>query len=108
MEEKLIWKGSPSQWMNVFTFIISAILIIPIPFAIWKYFQVKFWSFEITDTRIVEHSGVFSKTVDEIQLYRVRDIRLEQPFIFMLLGLSNIILVTRDRTSIVMVIPAIP
>ena len=109
-EEKKIWKGSPSQWTNfgVYTFcIIFSWLVLPILIAIWKYFEVKTWKFEVTDQRLIEEKGVLSKTTDELELYRVKDIRLEEPFFLRMLGLSNVVLVTSDRTHPTIRVPAI-
>jgi uncharacterized membrane protein YdbT with pleckstrin-like domain len=80
---------------------------LPIPVAIWKYLYTKYRIFTITNERITETTGVFSKTTDELELYRVKDLRLEQPFLLRLVKLSNIILNTSDRTHSVVFIPAI-
>ena len=106
MEERIIWKGSPSQWINFWVFV-SCIFILPIPIAIWKYLYTKYRIFTITNERITETTGIFSKTTDELELYRVKDLRLEQPFLLRLVKLSNIILNTSDRTHSVVFIPAI-
>jgi uncharacterized membrane protein YdbT with pleckstrin-like domain len=110
MDEKLIWKGNPSQWINLGTYILCVLfcwLIIPIFIAIWRFLAVRAWTMEITDQRLIDERGVFSKTTDEIELFRVKDIRLEQPFLLRLVGLSNIILMTSDKTHPVFRIPAI-
>jgi len=110
MEEKEIWKGSPSQWTNFGTYVFCILfswLVIPIFVALWRFFLVKTWKIEITDQRLIEEKGVLSKKTDELELYRVKDIRLEQPFFLRLVGLSNIILATSDRTHSIVKIPAI-
>jgi uncharacterized membrane protein YdbT with pleckstrin-like domain len=110
MEEKLIWKGNPSQWINFGTYLLCFLfswLVIPIFIAIWKFFLVKTWTLEITDQRIIEAKGIFTKTTDELELYRVKDIRLEEPFLLRIVGLSNILMNTSDRTHPIYKIPAI-
>ena len=110
MEEKVIWVGGPSQWTNFGIYVLCFLfcwLVIPIFIALWKYLAVKSWKIEITDQRIIEEKGVFSKTTDELELYRVKDIRLEQPFWLRLVGLSNILLATSDKTHAFYTIPAI-
>jgi uncharacterized membrane protein YdbT with pleckstrin-like domain len=106
MEEEIIWKGSPSQWTNVGLFI-SCILIVPIPFALWAYLKTKNRVFTITSERVIKTTGVFSKTTDEMELYRVKDLKVLQPFSLRLVNLSNIVMNTSDRTHSVVVIPAI-
>ncbi|TYB74477.1 PH domain-containing protein [Bizionia gelidisalsuginis] len=110
MEEKEIWKGSPSQWTNFGTYVICLLfswLIIPIFIAIWRFLVVKTWEIEITEQRLIVEKGVLSKSTEELELYRVKDIRLDQPFFLRLVGLSNITLVTSDRSHSVVRIPAI-
>lgn len=82
-------------------------LVIPIFIAIWSYLVIRTWSIQVTDERIIEEKGVLSKTINELELFRVKDIRIEQPFFLRLVGLSNIILVTSDRTNKIYRIPAI-
>jgi uncharacterized membrane protein YdbT with pleckstrin-like domain len=110
MEEKEIWKGGPSQWTNFKTYVLCIVfgwLVIPIFIALWRFLLVKTWKIEITDQRLIEEKGVLSKKTDELELYRVKDIRLEQPFFLRVVGLSNIILATSDRTNSIVKIPAI-
>ena len=110
MEEKNIWKGNPSQWTNFGTYLMCLLLfwlIIPVFIALWEFLIVKTWKIEITDQRLIEEKGVLSKTTNELELFRVKDIRLEQPFFLRLVGLSNIILITSDRTHSIVRIPAI-
>lgn len=99
MEEKELWKGHPSQIVNLGTFILCFLLsplIVPIFIALWKYLQTRHTKYEITDQRIVFQTGVFSRTTDELELYRIKDIRLEEPFFLRLFGLSNILLSSSD------------
>ena len=56
---------------------------------------------------IVDPYTQWYKTTEELELFRVKDIRLDQPFWLRLVGLSNIILVTSDKTSSKYIIPAI-
>ena len=111
MEEKEIWKGSPSQWTNLGTYVMSILffwlLLIPVFIALWRFLVVKTWKIKITNQRLIEEKGVFSKTTEELELYRVKDIRLDQPFFYRLVGLSNVILVTSDRTNPIVTIPAV-
>ena len=43
--------------------------------------------------------GIFSKTTNEVELYRVKDIKLIQPFWLRILGLSNIWLDSTDHSN---------
>jgi uncharacterized membrane protein YdbT with pleckstrin-like domain len=103
MEEKTIFKGSPSQVTN-FGFYILCVILLPafglglIMFLV-RFLKTRFTKFEITDERIIEQTGVLSRKTDETELYRVKDIKLEEPFFLRMFGLSTILLVTSDKTS---------
>lgn len=109
-DERHIWEGSPSQWYNFKTYALCALLIwliVPIFIALWKFIEVKTWKIKITDQRLIEEKGVLSRVIDQLELYRVKDIRIEQPFFLRLVGLSNVILKTSDRTNAIVMIPAV-
>lgn len=110
MEEKVIWKGTPSQWTNFGTFFLCTFfcwLIIPVFIGLWKYLTVKTWKIKITNQRVIEEKGVFSKITNETELFRVKDLQLHQPLALRFVGLSNIVLITSDKTTPTVTIPAI-
>lgn len=110
-DEKLIWAGSPSQLLNFGYYILCLILVffvIGIFLGVWKFFQTKLHHFEITDQRIIEYKGVFTRRTDELELFRVKDIKLVQPFFLRIFGLSNLYLVSSDKSHPTILIPGIP
>ena len=69
MEETEIYKGSPSQWTNLGTYVMGILfcwLFIPVFIAIWRFLVVKTWKIKITNQRLIEKQGVLSKTTDVI------------------------------------------
>ena len=111
MSEKDIWNGSPSQWINfssyLFWLLPASWLGLGIIFSLWKYLTVKTWKFRITNERIIDEKGVLSRVTNELELFRVKDITLQQPFWLRLVGLSNIQMVTSDRSNPVFTIPGV-
>ncbi len=102
MKEQKIWEGKSSQWVN-FPFYILCLLLTPafgigLLLALWKYYDTYYNKFEITTQRIVEHKGILSKTTEEIELYRVKDLTHHQPFFLRILNLSNVSLDTTDNS----------
>ena len=71
------------------------------------FLQTLFTNFTITNQRIIEKTGVFSRLSDETELYRIKDITLNQPFFLRIFGLSTIILITSDKTSPIIKLPGI-
>jgi membrane protein YdbS with pleckstrin-like domain len=92
----------PALW------VIAGLALIPALRAGWKALQLVTTRFEVTSERVRIRRGVLSRTWEELELYRVKDATLHQPFLYRLVGLSSIVLVTSDRTHPVVVVPAIP
>ena len=109
--EETIWRGSPSQKKNIGLYILCVLfcwLIVPIFIGLARFFQNKCHVFELTSERLKMTEGVFSKKTETLELYRVKDIEVRQPFIFRTLGIENIVLTTSDASSPVVHLDAIP
>ena len=52
--------------------------------------------------------GIFSKVTETLELYRVKDIEVLQPFIYRIVGLENIKVNTSDLSSPVIMLDGIP
>ena len=105
-DERIEWTGNPSQWRNLGWFL-ACLLVIPIPFALWKWLETRLTVFTLTDQRLKFTRGVLSRTTEDLELYRVRDTRFEQGFFERLLGLGRIRLYTTDETSPEILLPFI-
>jgi uncharacterized membrane protein YdbT with pleckstrin-like domain len=66
---------------------------------IWLFFRRGGTKYKITNQRIVIDRGIFSKTMEQLDLYRVNDFTVDRPFGQRLLGTGNIKLQTFDKTS---------
>ena len=100
--EELVWSDSPSQVLNLPTFIVCGLLfwlVIPIFIAVWKRLVLKNTRYELTTERLRVRRGVLNKELEELELYRVRDYRLDQPFILRMFSLGNITITTTDVTQ---------
>lgn len=124
-DESTLWKGSPSQWLNIGPFtgavIVSigiivggvfflpafAALIFPLAYVIWSYLLVRTQVFELTSERLRITKGVINQKVDEIELYRVKDTLMVRTWWMRLTGLASIEMQTSDRSLPELVIPAI-
>lgn len=116
MSEEILWKASPSQLLNLGKFLIAlllmagigiggmyfppiwAALVLPLGWILWVYLKVRCERFELTTERLRMYSGVFNQTIDEIELYRVKDTVMELPFWFRIFGLGTLKLDTSDRS----------
>lgn len=55
--------------------------------------------FQITDQRLIVCKGLILKTVDEIELYRIKDIRLDFSILGQMADIGTITLTSTDRTT---------
>ncbi|MBF5054796.1 hypothetical protein Y5W_00090 [Alcanivorax sp. 521-1] len=109
-EEKDVWYGTPSQVINLGTFIVCGLLfflVIPLFVALWRWLEVKFTKYELTTQRLRTRYGVLNRKTDELELYRVRDYQLVEPFFLRLFSLGNVVLRTSDRSNPVVTIKAV-
>ena len=132
--EEPIWKATPSQVVNLLPLILGALVagaltavilltgwltggliyaILPVVWLVclipwlWKALKTKFYNYEMTNERLKLTTGIFSRKTDVLELYRVKDMTMDRPFVFRLFGLSNIVLTTSDRTTPTLTIEAI-
>jgi uncharacterized membrane protein YdbT with pleckstrin-like domain len=127
-EEKTFWKGSPSQWLNLWPFsaafaiaaVISiTVVVVPLAFVallslplvlgymVWRYLAVKTQTFELTSERLRITRGIINQKIDEVELYRVKDSQMTRTWWMRLTGLASIALETSDRGMPHITIPAI-
>ena len=105
-EEQVVWTGHPSQWRNFWWFA-SCLLLLPIPFAIWKWLETKNTVYTLTDQRLKFTRGVLTKVTEDLELYRVRDTKFEQNLWERMLGLGEVQVFTTDETTTVISLPFI-
>jgi uncharacterized membrane protein YdbT with pleckstrin-like domain len=82
--------------------------VIPVLFALSKALIVRTTRVEVTTERITTTAGVFSRHKWDIELYRVKDTTLHEPFLLRLVRRANILIVSSDRTSPVVTLRALP
>lgn len=105
-DEQVVWQGHPSQWVNFWWFA-SCLLLLPIPFALWKWLETRNTVYTLTDQRLKFTRGVLSKTTEDLELYRVRDTRFVQSVWERMFGLGEIELYTTDETTSTVRLPFI-
>ncbi len=125
--EQLIWEGSQSQVLNFGVFvsmgIVSVIILvlsilffmpaavlltIPVIYIFIKWLIVKNHKYKITSERIFYSTGIFSKKTEALELYRVRDVDMYEPFWQRIFKLGNIALTTSDKTAMNFLLKAVP
>ena len=116
MSENVLWKGSPSQVLNLGHYVLAILvaigfgvggaffpplwfgIIIPLVWMLWAFLQVRCEVYELTDQRLRLRTGVLNQKIDELELYRVKDTSMDRPLKLRLFGLSTVLLDTSDRS----------
>lgn len=110
MDEETLWTGRPSQVANLMFFMVNILfiwLVLPIFFIIGRFLSTRFTNYELTSNRLITKSGVLKRHHDEVELYRIRDYKITQPFFLRLFGLSHLDIYTADKTQDKLVLRAI-
>ena len=96
--EQEVWSGAPSQWQNLGWWL-SCALILPIPYALWRWLVVRNTRYALTNQRLKSSRGVFNRVTDDLELYRIKDTRFEQSVWQRVVGIGDIELNTSDTTT---------
>ena len=65
----------------------------------WKWLENMASKFEITNERLIIRRGIIQKSVDEIELYRVKDVRIDFSIVNQLAGIGRIGIASSDETT---------
>ena len=96
-----LWtKGVENPKLDMFFWVVLiASIVIPFTIIFFKILDTRFLNYTLTTERLIIKKGVLTRTTDEIELYRVKDIRLVEPFLQRLVGLSVIEITSSDRSN---------
>ena len=64
-----------------------------------KWVQNMATRYDVTEDRLILHRGILNKSIDDIELYRVKDIRVGFSLINQWAGIGTITLITSDETT---------
>jgi len=130
--EALVWSGTPSQWTHfgtyLFCLLLAALVVVayllyspaapqpliltglavPVLWALGRWIGTRCQRYEVTTERAKLTTGLLSRHTQEIELYRVRDYTVIEPFWLRLVGCGDVVLVSADRSSPSFVLRAVP
>lgn len=95
--ERTLYEGRPPA-LHSLTRWTLAVLTLGLA-ALWFWLASLALHVRVTDQRVVRKTGIFDRRTDYIELYRVNDIVVEEPFGERVLGYGRIVLVSTDRTD---------
>lgn len=124
--ETTLWKGHTSQWVHFWYYLFCIVLAIScvigaiftggiaglgilIPVIMWaaRWWVTKTCTYELTTQRLRMSSGILDRKVEELELYRVKDYSMDQPFFLRIMNLGNLTLVTSDASTPTVIIRAV-
>src|SRR5262249_46594734 len=95
--EELLFSGSPAALPGIGALFL-AIVTLGI-YAIYAYAKARGTHYKITSQRVVIETGIFSKHMEQIDLYRIVDYVVERPFGQRIMGTGTIVLEAMDKTT---------
>lgn len=115
-DSTLIWKATPSQLINTPSFILCPIGMIGGLIAsmispwflliagvaglhlVYRIMIVSNERYELSSERLKIYTGIFNQEINEIELYRIKDYVSKSNLFYRCFNLSNVKLVTSDRS----------
>jgi uncharacterized membrane protein YdbT with pleckstrin-like domain len=88
-------RGTILGWLTL------ALCLVLVGFVIilFKWIQNLATTYEVTEDRLILRKGIFVKSIDEIELYRVKDIRIDFTLINQWAGIGTISVLSSDETT---------
>ena len=110
-EAGVLWTASEGQIVNAGLFILCGLtfwLVVPLLVALYRGWLTASHRYSLTDQRLREQTGIFSRNTEELELYRVKDISVQEPLLQRLFGRGRVTIATSDRSTPIVVLNAIP
>jgi uncharacterized membrane protein YdbT with pleckstrin-like domain len=95
--ERVLFEGRAALVPGVGTLLVAIVTL-----GLWlivRWVQTLGKQYRITTHRVVVETGVLSKKLEQIDLYRVADYTVDRPFGQRLMGTGNLLLKTFDKTT---------
>jgi len=76
-----------------------ALPVVALVIAAVQWVQNLAATYEITQERLIIHRGIIFKSVDEIELYRIKDVRIDFSLLNQIAGIGRITVSSSDETT---------
>lgn len=84
--------------LGISQYLLGGLLLVGLA-ALIKFFLVRSTTYELTNERLIVESGILSRDSEEIELYRVRDWSVLQPFWLRVASRGHIRVMSNDATA---------
>lgn len=75
------------------------LILVALAVLVLKWFENLGLAYEVTEDRLILHKGILQKSIDEIELYRVKDVRIDFSIINQLADIGTITIASSDETT---------
>jgi membrane protein YdbS with pleckstrin-like domain len=101
-KQVVIFEGTPSWKAWFWSYVLAGVLSLVVVGLFWILaleLRRKGTRYKMTGRTIDFESGIFSKRIETVQLWRVQDIDFRQSFIDRVFGIANIHITTTDKST---------
>ena len=88
-------RGTLAGWGTLLLCLIGVGLII----VLVKWIANLATTYEVTEDRLILHKGILVKSIDEIELYRVKDVRIDFSIVNQMADIGTITITSSDETT---------
>lgn len=88
-------RGTLAGWLTLALCLVGVGLVI----ALIQWIRFLDVTYELTEDRLILRKGIFVKSIDEIELYRVKDVRMDFTLINQWAGIGTIAIDSSDETT---------
>lgn len=108
-------KGTLAGWGTVLLFIAGIVLsvmslfdlgwywlvlaLVAVGLFVWRWLENMASRYELTEERLIIRRGLIAKSLDEIELYRIKDVRISFSIINQIAGIGTIGIASSDETT---------
>lgn len=76
-----------------------ALAAVALAIVAWKWVEAMASRYDVLRDRLIVRKGIFIKSLDEVELYRVKDVRLDFSLINQMAGIGTITVSSSDETT---------
>lgn len=76
-----------------------ALLVTSLAILLLKWIGNLATTYEVTEDRLILHKGIVRKSIDEIELYRVKDVRIDFSIVNQMADIGTISITSSDETT---------
>ncbi len=88
-------RGSLAGWGTL----LLCLVLVGFVIILVKWISNLTTTYELTDDRLILHKGIFTKSIDEIELYRVKDVRIDFSLINQWADIGTLTIASSDETT---------